>query len=85
MPTTDKQYHQDFLVDPDLNEKALERALDIRKFEIDLYWKRTVYFWTFIAATSASFVVVQTSSTTSIKADMSVLLAFRVLVGATRT
>jgi hypothetical protein len=31
-------------------EKILERALDIRKFEIDLYWKRTGYFWGLIAA-----------------------------------
>lgn len=28
----------------------LEKILDIRKFEIDLYWKRATYFWTFIAA-----------------------------------
>lgn len=28
--------------------KALENALDIRKFEIELYWKRASYFWTFI-------------------------------------
>ena len=30
--------------------RALAYALDIRKFEIDLYWKRATYFWTFIAA-----------------------------------
>jgi hypothetical protein len=30
-------------------EKALEIALDIRKFEISLYWQRAAYFWTFIA------------------------------------
>lgn len=29
-------------------EKALNNALDIRKFEIELYWKRASYFWTFI-------------------------------------
>jgi hypothetical protein len=29
---------------------ALETALDIRKFEIELYWKRAAYFWAFIAA-----------------------------------
>ena len=57
-----------------MNKKALERALDIRKFEIDLYWKRATYFWTFIAATLAGFVVVQTS-TASNKQDMAVLLA----------
>lgn len=36
-------------------DKALELALDIRKFEIDLYWKRTAYFWAFIAATFAGY------------------------------
>ncbi|QNR68913.1 hypothetical protein IAQ67_07740 [Paenibacillus peoriae] len=30
-------------------------ALDIRKFEIDLYWKRATYFWAFIAATFAGY------------------------------
>lgn len=30
--------------------KALSYALYIRKFEIELYWKRATYFWTFIAA-----------------------------------
>lgn len=28
--------------------EALKNALDIRKFEIELYWKRASYFWTFI-------------------------------------
>ncbi len=34
------------------SDKALrlEKILDIRKFEIELYWKRATYFWTFIAA-----------------------------------
>jgi hypothetical protein len=29
---------------------ALHRAHDIRKFEIELYWKRATYFWAFQAA-----------------------------------
>jgi hypothetical protein len=37
-------------------EKALLQALDIRKFEIDLYWKRAAYFWTLIAAAFAGYV-----------------------------
>lgn len=40
------------------NEKqreALKMALDIRKFEIELYWKRAAYFWTFIGATFAGY------------------------------
>lgn len=31
-------------------EKAYEVALDTRKFEISLYWKRATYFWGFIGA-----------------------------------
>ncbi|MEC0249347.1 hypothetical protein P4H65_26560 [Paenibacillus chitinolyticus] len=34
---------------------ALKMALDIRKFEIDMYWKRATYFWTFIGATFAGY------------------------------
>jgi hypothetical protein len=43
-------------------ENALDRALDIRKFEIELYWKRATYFWTFIAATFAGYGAVQASN-----------------------
>ncbi|MEL3908112.1 MAG: hypothetical protein P1P64_03760 [Treponemataceae bacterium] len=32
-------------------KKALKHALDIRKFEIELYWKRTAFFWAFIVST----------------------------------
>ncbi|MEG6509265.1 hypothetical protein V6C03_09805 [Methyloligella sp. 2.7D] len=31
-------------------EKILEIAADTRKFEIDLFWKRSLFFWGFIAA-----------------------------------
>jgi hypothetical protein len=34
---------------------ALTQALDIRKFEIDLYWKRATYFWTFISVIFAGY------------------------------
>jgi hypothetical protein len=34
-------------------ERALEAALDIRKFEIELYWKRATYFWALIAVAFA--------------------------------
>ena len=30
-------------------EKAFDIALDIRKFEIDMYWKRATYFWALMA------------------------------------
>lgn len=34
----------------DVASRRLEEILDIRKFEIDLYWRRAAYFWSFIAA-----------------------------------
>jgi lipopolysaccharide export LptBFGC system permease protein LptF len=36
-------------------ESALAIALDIRKFEIELYWKRATYFWSFLAVTLAGY------------------------------
>ena len=42
-------------------EKALERAHDIRRFEIDLYWKRATYFWTLLAAVFGGFFLIQAS------------------------
>ena len=59
-------------------EKALERAHDIRKFEIGLYWKRTTYFWTLLAAVFAGFFLIQTSedlNSDNKQQDFSVLLA----------
>lgn len=44
--------------DKKLKEKALEYALDIRKFEIELYWKRASYFWTFIGVIFAGYFLV---------------------------
>jgi len=38
--------------------KALEFALDTRKFEITLYWQRTAYFWALIAAAFAGYFAV---------------------------
>ena len=32
----------------DMRHMALKEALDVRKFEIELYWKRTGFFWAFI-------------------------------------
>lgn len=55
-------------------KEALKQALDIRKFEIELYWKRATYFWTFIGATMAGFLAVQASSVGN-KQDLAVILA----------
>lgn len=40
---------------------ALDKALDIRKFEIEMYWKRATYFWAFIASTFAGLIAVMNS------------------------
>ena len=57
--------------------KALEHALDIRKFEIELYWKRATYFWTFIAAVLIAFFAIYSSENLekSLKQDFSVMLS----------
>ncbi len=48
-------------MDKSKKEKAFERAHDIRKFEIELYWKRATYFWAFIAASFTGYFVMLTS------------------------
>ena len=85
-PFSDEQYRERFStqesLDPNtIQAKALDRALDIRKFEIDLYWKRASYFWTFIGAAFAGFVAVQASNSPS-KTHLSVLLSCLGLVFA---
>lgn len=58
----------------DKEADALKQALDIRKFEIELYWKRATYFWTFIGATMAGFLTIQASSAQN-KQDIGVILS----------
>jgi hypothetical protein len=38
-------------------ENALQRAYDMLKFELDLYWKRATYFWGFIALSLTGYFV----------------------------
>ncbi len=35
--------------------KILEMAVDVRKFEIGLFWQRSLFFWGFIAATFLAY------------------------------
>lgn len=82
MPTesfSDKQYKERFSEKFSLDREsvravALEHALGTRKFEIELYWKRASYFWTFIGASLAGFIAVQASNSAS-KEHLSVLLS----------
>jgi hypothetical protein len=41
--------------DKEKAKAALNLALDIRKFEIGLYWQRAAYFWALIAAAFAGY------------------------------
>jgi len=41
--------------------EALKIALDVRKFEIELYWKRATYFWAFITTFFAGYTYVLSS------------------------
>lgn len=38
-----------------IRQEAIKSVLDIRKFEIDMYWKRAAYFWTFIGASMVGY------------------------------
>ena len=51
--------------------RALAHALDIRKFEIQLYWTRAAYFWTFIGASLAAYGAVRTIPDLSTKEFLS--------------
>lgn len=76
MPTqsyNQADYEKDFY-HKSLRKNALEHALDIRKFEIDLYWKRATYFWTFIGATFAGYFAVQATEIGG-KGELSVILS----------
>ncbi len=59
MSNAENDYEKSFgLGDPpdkDKTKAALELALDIRKFEIGLYWQRAAYFWALIAAAFAGY------------------------------
>ena len=61
MKIDEAKYKSDFGIEPENRKKleaALEHALDIRKFEIELYWKRATYFWALIASTFAGYFVI---------------------------
>jgi len=57
---TEKEYQSQFTGAK--REKALERAWKNRDFEIELYWKRATYFWTFIAAALGGYFLVMKNS-----------------------
>lgn len=55
-----EHYLSNFDSDDDNIKELCKIALETRKFEIDLYWKRATYFWAFIAADIAAYALVFT-------------------------
>jgi hypothetical protein len=49
-----KEYDELFKND-EVQKEALKQAYEVRKFEIELYWKRAAYFWTFIGASFVGY------------------------------
>lgn len=66
-------YDKLFLRDPKVRNAALQRALDIRKFEIDLYWRRATYFWTLIGASLLAYGAAQALTPSPSSRDLSVV------------
>lgn len=56
------------------SSEALKYALDIRKFEIELYWKRASYFWVLIAAALVAYVAVAAKDVNH-KTELSVIIS----------
>lgn len=68
---TEENYHEFF---KNKEKNALNHALETRKFEIELYWKRATYFWTFIGATMAGYFAIQASDASN-KQDLGIILS----------
>lgn len=52
LPSVNNEEYLDEIKDID---EAIRIALDTRKFEIDLYWKRTTYFWAFLVSAFGAY------------------------------
>lgn len=70
---TQKDYNEAFK--ENVREKALHHAHEIRKFEIELYWKRATYFWTLIAATFAGYFALSASEHADKLTSLSLVIA----------
>lgn len=68
-------YEAAFPIDDDLRKEAHRFALDIRKFEIDLYWRRATYFWTLIGASLVAYGGAQALKDSTVRRDLSVFVS----------
>src|SRR5450756_1569578 len=68
-----EEYGRLFCRSPETRDLALTRALEIRKFEIDLYWRRASYFWTLIGASLVAYGAAQALADRTVGRDVSVI------------
>ncbi|WP_323640870.1 hypothetical protein [Pectobacterium polonicum] len=61
-------------------EKAFKQVSDIRKFEIELYWKRATYFWTLISVSFIGYFSMVSSSSSTYKFSFSLVISLVGLV-----
>ena len=61
----DQIKYDELFKDRSIIEEALKQAYEIRKFEIELYWKRATYFWTFIGAAFVGYAAFYNASNSS--------------------
>ncbi len=54
-PFTQHEYEDAFLKDKTVRAAALRQAEEVRRFEIELYWKRAAYFSTIIGVVFAGY------------------------------
>ncbi len=50
-----QEYNEKFTTDEKRLKTTFDQVSDIRKFEIELYWKRATYFWALIAVAFAGY------------------------------
>lgn len=55
--------------------RAFEFAVETRRFEIELYWKRAAYFWAFIAPSFVAYFAVQSGQDLNHRQVLSVAVA----------
>lgn len=77
-----KEYLRNFGVITDESQKPSDKHLraftqvaDIRKFEIEMYWKRATYFWTIIAITFTGYFALASVNSFPFKNAFSLLLS----------
>lgn len=78
-PISDEDYLQEI---KDMDE-AIKIALETRKFEIELYWKRATYFWAFLVSAFGIYFFIYTMDETKISNPLNkdILLIFSSSIG----